>query len=84
MTHEMRRRDVPAIQHRSTCRSTGKIKYAVRADAKKAMKLAHPGARLGVYKCDDCDHFHYGHRPAGGGSREFARAVTDWRRNRTG
>lgn len=65
-----RRKNVPAyVQtlHVGSCPQTSKASYISRGAAKRAVQELYPGARLETYKCEFCDHFHFGHRPRTGG-----------------
>ena len=51
------------IQNQGICplETCGKVRYASRADARKAAHLLFPGDHLTAYQCDD--FWHFGHEP---------------------
>lgn len=55
------------------CGACGKVAHSTRAEAKRAIKVAHPSnrAELHPYRCDGSDWYHVGHR--------VPRSVREWR-----
>lgn len=53
--------------HRApNCPTTGKLSYYALKDAKLAirrMRTSRGRSLLRAYRCDDCNHFHIGHKP---------------------
>jgi hypothetical protein len=63
----------------ATCVRCNKVLYSSRKDAKKQMKLRHPGAKgLNAYKCLYSEGWHFGNLPVGG--REQARRIAESKR----
>ena len=51
-----------------------KIRYATRADAKRAARIDFPGdKRIRSYPCPVCNGFHIGHQPPDSGIRQHMR-----------
>lgn len=71
--------DTIGARYIGTCPTTGKRSYLERATAKKAVRVMGTGNHLATYRCEDCGHWHVGHRRPEG-TRQFYRDLAQWRR----